>query len=157
VFEASGGDTAFRSKVNSFLNDLEAFLDLLLSLKDLPDSAEWTDERAGTTLRLMDFIRRIGREDMYIAHVHQLVQSNVDNEDWLAAGLALKLHADLYQWTTDGDVVEAFEYGKFDLPPQTQFARKESLYYLILDYLGTSNQRSQLTQTRSSRSVRDRD
>lgn len=136
VAETAGGDDAFRSKVGTFLDELESFLDLLLSLRDLPDSVQWTDERSGATLRLMDFIRRIGREDLYIAYVHQLVQANVDNDDWLGAGLALKLHADLYEWTTDGDVVEAFEYGKFDLPPQTQFARKESLYYLILDYLG---------------------
>jgi dedicator of cytokinesis protein 3 len=139
VFEASPQiDTQFHSKVGTFLDEVELFIDLLVAVRDLPDSAEWRDERAAATYRLMDFIKRIGRTELYIRFTHQLVQGFAENREWLAAGLALKLHADLYAWELEGDVLDVFENGAVSLPAQSQFARKESLYYLVLDYLGES-------------------
>lgn len=48
------------------------------------------------------------------------------------AGLVLKLHADLHDWslTTFVDAIP-----DLDLPYQTEFARKETLYMRILDHL----------------------
>ncbi|KAK4687917.1 hypothetical protein P7C73_g2195, partial [Tremellales sp. Uapishka_1] len=129
-------DTAFHLKVGNLLDEVELFIDLLLVLRDLPETPEWKDERAAATYRLMIFIMKIGRKDLYIRFVHQLVDINVESSDWLAAGLALKLHADLYDWSLDGDLVESTKIGKVELPAQNQFARKEAIYYLVLDYLG---------------------
>ncbi len=141
VFEASPHiDATFHTKVGSFLDEIEIFIELLLAMRDLPETPEWKDERAAAIFRLMQFVRRVGRDDLYIQFVHQLVQLNVETRDWLGAGLALRRHAEMYDWKMDGDLVDVFREGKIDLPAQSQFARKESLYYQVIDYFGTTSQ-----------------
>lgn len=137
VFETSPRiDANFHTKVGTFLDEVELFIDLLLAMRDLPETPEWKDERAAATYRLMQFVRRVGRDDLYIGFVHQLVRLNVETRDWLGAGSALKMHAEMYEWTVNGDLVDMFREGKIDLPPQSQFARRESLYYYVIDYFG---------------------
>lgn len=105
-------------------------------------------------LRLMNFIRRIGRTEIYVKYVHQLVnvrnvqkekrkkvrkvlilplQMHLQSQNYVEAALTLKLHADLHQWdlNTFVDPMEAL-----GLPQQSEFHRKETLCLLILDYLG---------------------
>jgi dedicator of cytokinesis protein 3 len=137
VFEASPEiDSSFHDRVEVFLDSLELFIDLLLSLRDLPETPEWKDERAQATYQLMLFTQRIGRQDLYIRFVHQLVQLNVESGDWLSAGLALKLHAECYQWKIGGDLLGNLEEGRIVLPEQSEFARKEALLYHAIDYFG---------------------
>ena len=137
VFENSPQvDTSFHSKVGDLLNEIELFIELLLELRDIPESPEWKDERAQAILQLTIFTQRIGREDLYIRFIHQLVKLDIDARDWLAAGLALKMHADLYEWQLDGELLEDFSIGGINLPAQNEFARKESLYYHAIDYFG---------------------
>lgn len=139
VFEASPEiDANFRTKVGTFLDEVELFIDLLLAMRDLPETPEWKDERAAATFRLMQFVRRVRRDDLYIRFVHQLVRLSLDSRDWLGAGLALKMHAEMYDWRLDSDLVDVFAERKIDLPAQNQFARRESLYYHAIDYFGTS-------------------
>jgi dedicator of cytokinesis protein 3 len=137
VFEASPSiDENFHAKVGVFLDEVELFIDLILAIRDLPDTPEWKEELVAATYRLMEFIKRVGRTDLYIRFVHQLFKITVDSQDWLGAGLALRLHAALYPWSREGDLVDAFEHGGIKLPVQTQFARRESLYYHAIDYFG---------------------
>ena len=139
VFEASPDiEAPFLAKVGIFLDEVELFIDLLLAVRDLPETLEWKDERAAATYRLMQFVRRVGRMDLYIRFVHQLIRLNVETSDWLGAGLALRLHAEVYEWKLDGDLVDKFREGKIDLPAQNQFTRRESLSYHVIDYFGSS-------------------
>ncbi|KAL7418467.1 Deoxycytidine kinase 1 [Cryptotrichosporon argae] len=136
VFEAAPHvDPAFTQRVSGFLDAVELFIDLLMAVRDLPETPEWKDERASATVRLMDFFKRINRIDLYIRFIHVLVAINLEGRDWLGAGLALKLHADLYEWTLDGERLPDFIEGNLELPAQTQFERKEALLYHALDYL----------------------
>lgn len=91
LFENSNVDDALRDRVNSFLDSVDLFLELLLSVRALPEGEEFADDRVIATvslfsiccsvaklmidlqLRLMNFIRRIGRDEIYIKYVHQLV------------------------------------------------------------------------------------
>jgi len=66
--------------------------------------------------------------------------------------MCLKLHADLYAWETVEESVEEFSWtglgdelesgleegvrGRMSLPRQSQFGRKEALYYYAMDYYG---------------------
>jgi len=137
VFAASPEiDARFHSKVGIFLDEVEVFIDLLLAVRNLPETPEWKDERAAATFRLMQFVRNVGRDDLYIRHAHYLLRLNLETRDWLGAGLALKMHAEMYDWKVDGDLVDVFRGGKIDLPAQSQFARRESLYYYVIDYFG---------------------
>jgi len=70
-----------------------------------------------------------------INYVHQLVAAHLRSGDFTEAGLTLKLHASLYEWNRNS-FVEPFVYGELELPRQSQFGRKESLYLQTLDYLG---------------------
>lgn len=98
----------------------------------------------------MNFIRRIGRDEIYIKYVHQLVnvsfthplaiidllnyrQMHLQSQNYVEAALTLKLHADLYEWNLNS-FVEPME--DLLLPQQSQFHRKETLHLLILDYFG---------------------
>lgn len=100
----------------------------------------------------MNFIRRIGRDEIYIKYVHQLVnvravyfalaspyliifpsQMHIQSQNWVEAALTLKLHADLHEWDLSTFAPPMEDLG---LPQQSQFHRKETLCLLILDYLG---------------------
>ncbi|KAI0940660.1 hypothetical protein AcW1_003797 [Taiwanofungus camphoratus] len=133
LFESSDVDEQLRSRVAIFLSEVDNFLELLLSVRALPEGDEFSDDRVIATLRLMNFIRRIGRDEIYIKYVHQLVNMHIQSQNWVEAALTLKLHADLHEWDLHTFTPPMEELG---LPQQSQFHRKETLCLLILDYLG---------------------
>ncbi|KAF8919995.1 cytoplasmic protein [Mucidula mucida] len=133
LFDSSDVDDTLRERVATFLDSVDLFLELLLSLRALPEGEEFADERVIATLRLMNFIRRIGRDEIYIKYVHQLVNMHLQSQNYVEAALTLKLHSDLHQWDLNSFVPPMDDLG---LPQQSQFHRKETLSLLILDYLG---------------------
>ncbi|KIK67093.1 hypothetical protein GYMLUDRAFT_37133 [Collybiopsis luxurians FD-317 M1] len=133
LFESTEVDEQLRERVSNFLNSVDLFLELLLSVRALPEGDEFADERVIATLRLMNFIRRIGRDEIYIKYVHQLVNMHLQSQNYVEAALTLKLHSDLYPWDLNSFVPPMEELG---LPQQSKFHRKETLCLLILDYLG---------------------
>jgi dedicator of cytokinesis protein 3 len=78
LFDNSPVDEALRQRVASFLESVDLFLELLLNVRALPEGEEFQDDRVIATLRLMNFIRRIGRDEIYIKYVHQLVNVRID-------------------------------------------------------------------------------
>jgi dedicator of cytokinesis protein 3 len=78
LFQNSNVDEELRKRVWAFLESVDLFLELLLNVRALPEGEEFQDDRVIATLRLMNFIRRIGRDEIYIKYVHQLV--NVSGE-----------------------------------------------------------------------------
>ncbi|KAL2821341.1 hypothetical protein BDW59DRAFT_164223 [Aspergillus cavernicola] len=83
------------------------------------------------TLRLMEYMKDMGREDIFIRYVHELSQGQASAGNFTEAGLALQFHADLYDWDPRRSVPE------LSIPPfpeQTPFERKESLYFSIIQY-----------------------
>ncbi|KAG9050696.1 hypothetical protein FS837_003034 [Tulasnella sp. UAMH 9824] len=133
LFDSSSLDGQLKERVGEFLDLVDLFLELLLSVRGLPEGEEYQDDRVIATLRLMNFIRRIGRDEMYIKYVHQLVNMHLQGHNYVEAALTLKLHADLHEWDLNSFVDPMPE---LDLPRQSQFVRKETLCLLILDYLG---------------------
>ncbi|KAF9264233.1 cytoplasmic protein [Marasmius fiardii PR-910] len=133
LFSHSDVDEQLRKRVSDFLDSVDLFLELLLSIRALPDGDEFADERVIATLHLMKFIRRIGRDEIYIKYVHQLVNMHLQSQNYVEAALTLKLHSELYKWDLSSFVGPMVDLG---LPQQSQFHRKETLCLLILDYLG---------------------
>lgn len=129
-------DDTFHTKVALFLDEIELFIALLENVRELPDTPDWADERACATYQMLDFIKRIGRQGLYIRFIHQLKDMFIKEKNWMSAGLTLKLHANLYEWTIEGDLVDAFKEGDLALPAQTQFERKEAVYRHCLDCFG---------------------
>ncbi|KAH9830756.1 cytoplasmic protein [Rhodofomes roseus] len=133
LFDSSDVDEQLRARVTNFLSEVDMFLELLLSVRALPEGEEFADDRVIATLRLMNFIRRIGRDEIYIKYVHQLVNMHLQAQNYVEAALTLKLHADLHDWDLNSFAPPMEELG---LPQQSHFHRKETLCLLILDYLG---------------------
>ncbi|KAG0151305.1 hypothetical protein CROQUDRAFT_36914 [Cronartium quercuum f. sp. fusiforme G11] len=122
LFESESIDVQLRKQVEAFLESLNQFLDLLLSIRNLPPGDEFIDDRVIGTLKLMSFIRNIGRSGIYIHYVHKLVNFHATCGNFVEAGLAMRLHSDLHEWDLHA-VVEAMP--ELSLPKQTVFRRKE--------------------------------
>ncbi|GAA6011108.1 hypothetical protein JCM11491_006730, partial [Sporobolomyces phaffii] len=133
LFDASEMDDDLNLQVDRFLASINSFLDLLLDVRALPEGQEYQEDRIISTLKLMSFIREIGRSEIYVRYVNRLVTYHIALGNETEAGLTLKLHADLHEW----DLAKSVEAEPdLDLPRQTEFARKETLYMRILEHLG---------------------
>ncbi|KAH8918163.1 hypothetical protein BT69DRAFT_1354118 [Atractiella rhizophila] len=132
LFDSASIDDRLREQVSAFLESVNQFLDLLLAIRNLPEGEEWLDDRIIGTLKLMSFIRGIGRSEIFVRYVNRLVGYHVASGNETEAGLTLKLHADLHSWdfNTFCDPIPDLR-----LPRQSDFARKETLYMRILEHL----------------------
>ncbi|PWY82904.1 hypothetical protein BO70DRAFT_404449 [Aspergillus heteromorphus CBS 117.55] len=83
------------------------------------------------TLRLMEYMKDMGREDIFIRYVHELAQVQAAAGNFTEAGLALQFHADLYEWDPKRVLPELLNPA---FPEQTSFERKESLYFSVIQY-----------------------
>ncbi|KAI4282993.1 MAG: hypothetical protein L6R35_005275 [Caloplaca aegaea] len=111
--------------IKSLVSTVDELLDLLASVHS-PENSETV--RIMHTLRLMDCLRDMQKEAIFIRYVHQLadVQSNLQHHT--EAGLALRLHANLYEWVPA--TVAALTDPPY--PEQTSFERKEQLYFEMI-------------------------
>lgn len=82
-------------------------------------------------LRLMEFLRDMQKEEMFVRYVHQLASLQAASRNNAEAGLALRLHAELYDWDPLR-TVPALEDPA--LPAQTQFERKERIYFDMIKH-----------------------
>ncbi|MCJ1397818.1 hypothetical protein MMC11_001014 [Xylographa trunciseda] len=114
------------------IKELVSTVDELLDLLVAVHSSDTTEAfRIMHTLRLMDFLKGMQKETIYIRYVHQLADVQARSRNATEAGLALRLHADLYKWDTT-KTVEALHTPTF--PKQSTFERKEALYFEMIKY-----------------------
>lgn len=113
------------------IKELVSTIDELLDLLGAAHSPDITESfRIMHTLRLMDFLKDMQKEDIFVRYVHQLVDVQARLHNSTEAGLALGLHADLYSW--DSKVLAPLTEPAF--PEQTAFERKEQLYFEMIKY-----------------------
>lgn len=132
LFESPQVDAKLQQQVHGCLLSVNRFLDLLLSVRSLPLEEGFEDDRVSGTLKLLGFLRQANRVTAFSTHVLRLVNLHLENHNYVEAALTLKLHADLHTWEQDSFVEPIPD---LDLPRQSHFARKETIYMLILDYL----------------------
>ncbi|KAH7392512.1 hypothetical protein BKA66DRAFT_607037 [Pyrenochaeta sp. MPI-SDFR-AT-0127] len=115
------------------LKNLIATIDELLDLLVAVHSTEATGEifHIMDTLHLMEFLKDMQKEDIYIRYVHQLVELQAQAQNFTEAGLALRLHAELYEWDPNHTVDPLTEP---NFPPQSSFERKEQLYFQLIEH-----------------------
>ena len=134
-----------------FITDL---LDLFGGIADQPDDALWvalkdligtidelldlliaahgdTMESSMHTLRLMDFMKDLQKEDIYIHYVHDLAKSQAEIGHSTEAGLALRLHADLYAWDSSKMLTDSTSP---TFPVQSTFDRKEAIFFQMIQH-----------------------
>ena len=121
------GCSEFDQDLSDSLNGLVATVDELLELLIASQSGSMAESLH--TLKLMEYMKDMGREDIFIRYVHELSQVQAAANEFTEAGLTLQFHADLYEWDLTKSVAENIEPA---FPEQSAFERKESLYFLII-------------------------
>ena len=122
---ASQPDDALWVALKELLGTIEELLDLLVAAHG--DSLESSLH----TLRLMDFMKDMQKEDIYVRYVHDLAQAQESAKNSREAGLALQLHADLYSWNSN-KILLPIASPLF--PAQSAFDRKESIYFQMIQH-----------------------
>ncbi|KAA8571556.1 hypothetical protein EYC84_001554 [Monilinia fructicola] len=110
--------------VKDLIGTTDEFLDLLVAVHstDVTGEASHMIHR----LRLMEFLRDMQKEDIFIRYVHQLAELQTNAGNHTEAGLALRLHADLYEWDPS-KMLPSLDDPEF--PAQSHFDRKERIYF----------------------------
>lgn len=113
------------------LRELVATLDVFLDLLVAVHSGEASGEASNlmNRLELMEFLRDMNKEDIFIRYVHQLATLQRDMGNHTEAGLALRLHADLYSWDPAVITPALLEP---DYPEQSHFERKERIFFEMI-------------------------
>ncbi|KAM5432389.1 Deoxycytidine kinase 1 [Microsporum ferrugineum] len=111
------------------LKELVATVDELLDLLAAAHSGNISESL--NTLKLMEFMKDMDKEDIFIRYVHELARGQVAVQNFTEAGLALQFHADLYNWDFS-QLLPALSTPEF--PEQTAFERKEALYFQIIQH-----------------------
>ena len=113
------------------IRDMVSTVDELLELLGAVHSHEVSENlRVMNTLQLMNFLRDMQKEDIFIRYVHQLADTQVRSGNRTEAGLALALHAEQYSW----DMVRVVQLLDPPFPEQSSFERKEQLYFKMIKY-----------------------
>jgi len=122
-------DDPLYTALRDLIATIDEFLDLLVAVhsKDVTGEASHLMHR----LRLMDFLRDMQKEEIFIRYVHQLATLQSDARNFTEAGLALHLHADLYEWDPT-KMLPASSDPEF--PAQSQFERKERIYFDMIKH-----------------------
>lgn len=122
-------DDRLYGAVKDVIVTIDEFLDLLVAVHT-PDASGEASHMIHR-LRLMDFLKDMQKEEIYIRYVHQLAQVQANAGNTTEAGLALRLHAELYDWDPMR-VVESLSDPEF--PAQTHFDRKEKIYFEMIKH-----------------------
>lgn len=122
---ASQPDDALWVALKELLATIDELLELLIAAHG--DSMESSLH----TLRLMDFMKDMQKEDIYIRYVHDLAHAQEKAKNGTEAGLALQLHADLYSWNSN-KILPALTSPAF--PAQSAFDRKEAIYFQLIQH-----------------------
>ncbi|KAF2089858.1 hypothetical protein K490DRAFT_36278, partial [Saccharata proteae CBS 121410] len=126
---AQDADDPLFAAVKDLISTIDELLDLLVAVHSTDAAGEIF--HLMDTLHLMEFLKDMQKEDIYIRYVHQLAQLQVDAGNPTEAGLALRLHAELYEWNPTS-MVTALDEPRF--PSQTAFERKEQLYFEMIKH-----------------------
>ncbi|KAF2668191.1 putative SH3 and Ded_cyto domain protein [Microthyrium microscopicum] len=120
-------DDELLDAVKNLIATIDELLDHLIAVHASDGTSEAV--KLMETLHLMEFLKNMQKVDIFIGYVHKLADIQAIAGNCTEAGLALRLHADLYEWDPSS-VVEPLEDPHF--PSQTSFERKEQLYFQMI-------------------------
>eukprot|EP01119_Soliformovum_irregulare_P019984 TRINITY_DN6420_c0_g1_i1.p1 TRINITY_DN6420_c0_g1~~TRINITY_DN6420_c0_g1_i1.p1 ORF type:complete len:1484 (+),score=565.54 TRINITY_DN6420_c0_g1_i1:731-5182(+) len=121
-------DSSLKTKGIKFAKDVRFFLQLLEAIRTLPDGPEYEDDRTEANMKLMEYLKESNRKDAYIRSIGNLANQHLRSLNYVEAGEALLLHANMYKWI-DEKVPELS--GEF--PAQSQRERREILIRRAID------------------------
>jgi len=122
------GDPLYAA-LKELVETLDEFLDLLVAVHsgDVSGEASHLINR----LQLMEFLRDMHKEEIFVRYVHQLASLQRGIGNHTEAGLALRLHADLYEWDP---AIMTPALSEPNFPEQSHFERKELIYFEMIKH-----------------------
>jgi dedicator of cytokinesis protein 3 len=122
-------DEPLYAAIRDLLATVDEFLDLLVAVHsgDITSEASHLINR----LRLMEFLRDMQKEEIFVRYVHQLANLQAESRNHAEAGLALRLHAELYDWDP---IKHTPALADPEFPPQSHFERKERIYFSMIKH-----------------------
>lgn len=121
----SEADEQLYMAVKSLISTVDELLDLLVA------SQSGSSTQSLHALKLMEYMKDMGREDIFIRYVHELADAQAAAGNFTEAGLALQFHADLYDWDLNKPVPEIMTPA---FQAQNAFERKEALYFAMIQH-----------------------
>ncbi|KAJ5367621.1 hypothetical protein N7541_001562 [Penicillium brevicompactum] len=118
-------DDLLCNAVKSLVGTVDELLDLLVA------SQNGVSIQSLNALKLMEYMKDMGREDIFIRYVHELAEAQAAAGNFTEAGLALQFHADLYEWDLNKIQPELLTP---TFPTQSAFERREALYFLVIQH-----------------------
>ncbi|KAK4656261.1 Deoxycytidine kinase 1 [Podospora pseudocomata] len=122
-------DEPLYQAIRELMGTVDDFLDLLVAVHSGDGSGEAS--HLIHRLRLMEFLRDMQKEEIFIRYVHQLANLQAEARNHAEAGLALRLHADLYDWDPLRTTPPLSDP---EFPAQTHFERKERIYFDMIKH-----------------------
>jgi hypothetical protein len=122
-------DEPLYGALRDLMGTVDEFLDLLVAVHSGDGVGEAT--HLIHRLRLMEFLRDMQKEEIFVRYVHQLATLQAEARNHTEAGLALRLHADLYDWDP---LKNAPALSDPVFPAQTHFDRKEKVYFEMIKH-----------------------
>ncbi|KAK4135732.1 hypothetical protein BT67DRAFT_258920 [Trichocladium antarcticum] len=122
-------DEPLYAALRELTDTVDVFLDLLVAVHSGDGSGEAS--HLIHRLRLMEFLRDMQKEEIFVRYVHQLANLQADARNHAEAGLALRLHADLYDWDPLR-TTPALQDPEF--PAQSHFERRERIYFDMIKH-----------------------
>lgn len=121
----SEDDEQLYMAVKSLISTVDELLDLLVA------SQSGSSTQSLHALKLMEYMKDMGREDIFIRYVHELADAQAAAGNFTEAGLALQFHADLYNWDLNKPLPEIMTPA---FQAQSAFERKEALYFAMIQH-----------------------
>uniref|UniRef100_A0A182PP68 DOCKER domain-containing protein n=1 Tax=Anopheles epiroticus TaxID=199890 RepID=A0A182PP68_9DIPT len=118
---------SWRESGIAFISSVTRLLERLLDYRSVMQGDENRDKRMTCTVNLLNFYNdEINRKEMYIRYIYKLLDLHLGAENYVEAGLTLKLYADMLSW--DSENISDESNGP------REWEQKEKIYKNIISY-----------------------
>ncbi|GMG33231.1 unnamed protein product [Ambrosiozyma monospora] len=126
--------------IMQFINTMVDFLGAAAELKNIPEGAEFEDDRAFYNINIGSYLLNVDKPELLSSFINSLYVSYVDKKNFTQAALSLELLANTYTWNPNS-FIPSSKAPVF--PSQSEFKRKESLYRLMASNFDKGNNTEQ--------------
>ncbi|XP_052889360.1 dedicator of cytokinesis protein 3 isoform X2 [Anopheles moucheti] len=118
---------SWRESGIAFISSVTRLLERLLDYRSVMQGDENRDKRMTCTVNLLNFYNdEINRKEMYVRYIYKLLDLHLGAENYVEAGLTLKLYADMLSW--DSENISDDSNGP------REWEQKEKIYKNIISY-----------------------
>ncbi|XP_053681007.1 dedicator of cytokinesis protein 3 [Anopheles nili] len=118
---------SWRESGIAFISSVTRLLERLLDYRSVIQGDENRDKRMTCTVNLLNFYNdEINRKEMYIRYIYKLLDLHLGAENYVEAGLTLRLYADMLSWDSENVTDES--------NGPREWEQKEKIYKNIISY-----------------------